>query len=327
MLLADTPLELFFKEVFLKLKLKSHFDLHLKMEGFSITGSVKAKSALYMIERLEKQGILKEGSEIIESSSGNLGLALAMISAVKGYSFTCISDLNISPLTAQLIKSYGAKLIIVNQKDENGGFLGTRINLIRTMVENNRNLVWVNQYENIDNINAHYHMTGLEILKNFPSPDFLFIGAGTTGTLGGVSKLFREKSPKTKIIAIDSIGSVTFGTSSGKRYIPGLGTSSPPPISKFSSYDSLLMIPEIDTINMCHEMAKKGILLGGSSGTVLCGVNEYAHMIPKNSTVVAISPDLGDRYMDTIYSQDWIYKNYQDTFNEKHEVINNYVNA
>lgn len=326
-MIFKSPVEIFFKDLFLNISLENHFKVNLKLEGFSLTGSIKVKPALYMIESLEKQGKIRKGSEIIESSSGNLGLALSMICAVKGYKFTCISDINIAPLSEKIIKAYGANLIIVDQKDENGGFLQTRINLIKNMLQENSNLVWINQYENEDNINTHYNLTGAEILNEFPHPDYLFVGAGTTGTLGGVSRLFREKSPQTKIIAVDSVGSVTFGQPAGKRFIPGLGTSSAPPISRFSSYDHLLMIPEIETIHMCQEMAKKGILLGGSSGTVLCGIRKYASFIPENSCVVALSPDLGDRYVDTIYSDEWVSKNYPNQVDNQQQEIEQYAYA
>ncbi|MCY1442491.1 putative siderophore biosynthesis protein SbnA [compost metagenome] len=157
---------------------------------------------------------------------------------------------------------------------------------------------------------AHYYTTGPEILKYFPAVDYLFIGAGTTGTLGGVSKYFRERSPKTKIIAVDSVGSVTFGKPSGKRLIPGLGTSTPPPIHKHSDFDELLRIDEADTVNMCLQLGERGMLFGGSTGTVLCGVQHYAPRIKKDACVVAISPDMGDRYINMMYCNDWVTEHF-----------------
>jgi len=309
-LIANSPMELLISNMFLKIPIASHFNVNVKLEGFSTTGSIKIKSALRMISGLEQQGLLRSGMRVIESSSGNLGLALSMICAAKGYSFTCVSDPNISPQTARIIQAYGANLIVVSEKDENGGYLATRINLIKSLLKQDPNLLWINQYENEENVNAHYHTTAPEILAYFHEPDYVFIGAGTTGTLGGVSRYFREKSPKTKIIAVDSQGSVTFGKPAGKRFIPGLGTSNPPAIRMHSSFDELLMIPEYDTVRMCHQLAQSGILLGGSSATVLCGVQRYASAIPKDACVVAISPDMGDRYVDTLYNPEWIEKNF-----------------
>ena len=281
-------------------------DVHLKIEGLSLAGSIKIKPAFYMIKKLEKSGVLRRGMRVIESSSGNLGVALSIVCANRGYPFTCVSDPNISPQTARLMQAYGAKVITVDQRDENGGFLGTRIRLIKSMLGKDRNLVWVNQYESEGNVEAHYHSTGPEILHAYPNPDFVFIGAGTTGTLGGVSRYLRERSPSTKIIAVDSVGSITFGGAPGRRHIPGLGTSAAPPIRKHSHYDHLVMVKEEDGIAMCHELAKRGLLLGGSTGTVLSSVTQFMAGHPGKACVVAISPDMGDRYIDTVYDPAWV---------------------
>ncbi|MET1078332.1 MAG: 2,3-diaminopropionate biosynthesis protein SbnA [Pseudomonas sp.] len=311
-MIHDSPASLVFGEHFLSLKtIAPHFSVNLKLEGLSISGSIKIKSALHMLTEMEKSGQLRPGMRVIESSSGNLGLALSMLCAIKGYPFVCISDPNISRQTAGQIKAFGAELIIVQRRDENGGYLQTRIDLIRTMLQQDARLLWINQYENTLNVDAHYQMTGPEILSQFARPDYLFVGAGTTGTLGGVSRYVREQSPSTVIVAVDSVGSVTFGHPPGKRLIPGLGTSSPPPIRAHAHFDQLLMIEERDSLRMCHDLAAQGVMLGGSSGTVLCAVRQYAPHIPKDACVVAISPDMGDRYIDTLYNPDWIQQHFQ----------------
>ncbi|WP_237435001.1 pyridoxal-phosphate dependent enzyme [Dickeya dianthicola] len=197
-------------------------DIILKIEGLSVSGSIKIKPALYMLEELERRGILKKGNKVIESSSGNLGIALSMICAWKGYAFICVGDPNMSPVAAKIITAYGGELVTVTERDNQGGYLGTRIAHIKEKINNDRNIIWINQYENTDNINAHCYMTGKSILQNVPHPDYVFIGAGTTGTLGGVSRYLKEHSPSTKIIAVDTYGSVTFGGCSAKRRIPGL---------------------------------------------------------------------------------------------------------
>lgn len=292
------------------LTVSKRFVVNLKVEGLSIAGSIKIKAAISMVASLENAGLMHSYPTLIESSSGNLGVALSMVCAAKGYRFICVSDPNISSFNAKLIKAYGAQLIVVDQRDQNGGYLATRISLIKEKLSRDPNLVWVNQYENVANVEAHYQSTGKEVLDYFPGLDYIFIGVGTTGTLGGVSRRVREFSPDTKIIAVDSVGSVTFGGAPGKRYIPGLGTSTPPPIRTYSSFDEMLMIPETDTIKMCHEFARQGLLLGGSTGTVLAGVRQYAKNIPEQACVVAISPDLGERYLDTIYDESWCKQNF-----------------
>lgn len=310
-MIANSPVELIHGDCFLALStFAAHFTLNIKLEGLAATGSIKLKPAIHMVSQMERAGTLTRGSRIVESSSGNLGLALSMICAAKGYQFTCVSDPNLSPQTARMIRAYGAELVIVREKDRNGGYLGARIELIKSMLDRDGSLVWINQYENRDNVEAHYLSTGPEILRRFPKLDYLFIGSGTTGTLGGVSRYFTEHSPATTIIGVDSVGSVTFGGMPGKRHIPGLGTSEPPAIREHSIFDEMLMIPEVDTVKMCHRLAGQGIFLGGSSGTVLCGVQNYAQRIEPGASVVAISPDMGDRYIDTIYDPEWVEEHF-----------------
>lgn len=309
------PTNLILDDIFLDIgKFFPGYDVYLKIEGLSLTGSIKIKPALFMIEELEKKGILKQGMTVVESSSGNLGLALSMICANKGYKFICVSDPNISTFNRNMIQAYGADLIIIDQKDSNGGFLGSRISYIKNLLSKREDLVWINQYENSDNAKAHYFSTAPSIFKHFSHIDYLFVGVGTTGTLGGISSFFKKHSPKTKIIGVDTQGSVTFGGSPGKRLIPGLGTSSPPPIRTISSYDDLIYIPESQTVKLCRNLAKKGYCFGGSTGTVLCGIQSYLEKIPHKSNIVAIAPDMGEKYIDTIYQNSWII----DKFGEEH---------
>ena len=305
MLFGDVE-KLILGNVFLRNEIvAAHARVYLKIEAFNPAGSIKIKPALLMIKKLEEAGLISRDCHLIESSSGNIGLALSLVCATRGYKFTCVSDPNISSHTAGLIRAYGAELIIVTERDENGGYLGSRIKLINSMLSTQENLIWLNQYENHANVESHY-TTADEILQQFKFVDYVFVGAGTTGTLGGVSAHMKTHSPNTKIIAVDTVGSVTFNNPPGKRFIPGLGTSKPPLIRKYSSYDELLIIPEIDTVRMCHKLAQRGLLLGGSSGTVLCGIEKYSQCINANQIVIAICPDMGDRYVDTIYNQDWV---------------------
>jgi N-(2-amino-2-carboxyethyl)-L-glutamate synthase len=316
-MLAKSPVDLRYSDAFIEVSdLLPEGVVNLKVEGFNLGGSIKMKAALHMIEWLERDNVLRPGMCVIESSSGNLGLALSVVCASKGYKFICVSDPNLSPQSAQLMNAYGTQVIIVDKRDANGGFLGTRIALIQSMLAQDSNLIWINQYANPENVGAHMRFTGPEILRQFPRPDYVFVGAGTTGTLGGVSRVLRERAPGVRIIAVDSVGSVTFGFPSGKRYIPGLGTSRTPEIADPSSFDEIVMIPERDTILMCRHLARRGLLLGGSTGTVLCGVATFAQRIAKDACVVALSPDFGDRYIDTIYNDRWVSERFPDLVRE-----------
>lgn len=223
-----SPLDALLGDIFVGITgIGPNLTVQLKIEGFNMAGSIKLKPAIQMVEDLEYQGRLTPGKRIIESSSGNLGVALSLVGLVKGYPFTCISDPNISPQNRRLIEAYGGRIIVVTRTDANGGYLNTRIALIQDMLATDSDLIWVNQYANPANKAAHIRWTAPEILRAFPNVDLLFIGAGTTGTLMGCAQHVRRAAPWVKIIAVDSEGSVTFGFPPGKRYIPGLPVGCP----------------------------------------------------------------------------------------------------
>lgn len=295
--------------LFLQLDFFNLKNLFLKLEGLNIAGSIKIKTALSLINSLEQIGISPNKNKIIESSSGNLGIALSIVCKSRGYHFTCIIDPNISPYSETLMRIYGASLIKVTEKDSQGGYLGTRISLIKKMLKADKTLAWTNQYSSSANPLAHYKETAAEILKEFSKIDYLFIGVGTSGTLVGTAEHIKQQSPATKIIAVDSVGSVTFGFEPSKRYIPGLGTSKKPPICDTKNIDQIMLIHEKEAIQMCSYLLEKyGLFLGGSSGSVLHAVKLSVPHLSKKATVVAISPDFGDKYISTVYNSEWTQK-------------------
>ncbi|MEU1778294.1 MULTISPECIES: 2,3-diaminopropionate biosynthesis protein SbnA [Streptomyces] len=281
--------------------------LFLKLEGMNPAGSVKLKSALGMVEDAERNGVLWPGGRIVESSSGSLGIALSVIAAARGYHFTCVTDPNISPQSLALIQALGAEVVQVTRRDDNGGYLGTRIARIREMTEADPGLVWLNQYANPANAQAHARRTATSILKNIGHVDVLLVGAGTTGTLMGCTRHFRTYSPWTRIVAVDTTGSVTFGGPPGPRYIPGLGTSRRPELCRPDRVDEVVLVDEPDAVRMCRRLAREhGLPVGGSTGSVLAALESIADRIPAGSRVVALSPDMGDRYIRTIYDDMWV---------------------
>lgn len=282
-------------------------NLHLKMEAFNAAGSIKMKTAISMVDDLESRGVIGHDTVLIESSSGSLGVALSIICAERGYRFTCVVDPNSSPSNIKIMKALGASVVCVDRRDANGGFLGTRIEYIQYSISSNPNYIWFNQSANPQNPDAHYRGTAKAISDSFEAIDYLFVGAGTTGTLMGCVKYFSQHRPATKIIAVDTVGSVTFGGNSGPRHIPGLGTSRRPEIFAPDDIYAFEMVAEIDTISMCRYLARSnGILAGGSTGTVLAGVLAWRTRISAGATVVAISPDMGERYLDTVYDDEWV---------------------
>jgi N-(2-amino-2-carboxyethyl)-L-glutamate synthase len=304
-----------FNEDELYLDLDSIFghSLFLKCEGFNFAGSIKLKAATEMVEAAERDGTLTPGSILIESSSGNLGVALSMIAASKGYRFLCVTDSRCNRSTRRMMEALGAKVhvIPVAAADAPGGLLGARIEYVRRMCASDDRYVWLNQYSNPGNWQAHYRRTAPAIVRQFPQLDVLFVGAGTTGTLMGCARYLREWHRPVRIVAVDTVGSVTFGGPPARRMIPGLGTSVRPPLLDESYVDEVLRVEEADTIRACHRLARSGFLFGGSTGTVVSGAMDWlAEYDARDLTAVAIAPDLGERYLDTIYQPDWVQELY-----------------
>ncbi len=312
-MIVDCALDVQVNDLFVRLKyFAPGLDLFLKMENLNLAGTIKLKPAIHMIGVLEREGVIQPGrNRVVESSSGNLGLALSIVCAVKGYPFLCVADPNSSVLTQRLIKAYGGSVIVVDERDENGGYLGSRIRFIRELIQQDPSSVWPNQYCNPANPESHYLSTAPEVHRAFPSLDYLVVGAGTTGTLVGCARYFSLQSPRTRVIAVDSVGSVTFGHRASPRFIPGLGTSCRPEIASENNVTDLIMVPEAEAISVCWEVRRTyGMLVGGSTGSVLAGIRHLAAAIAPGSSVVALSADAGDRYVDTVYNPDWIRKNF-----------------
>jgi 2,3-diaminopropionate biosynthesis protein SbnA len=282
-------------------------EVYLKLEGLNPAGSVKLKTAVALIEDAERSGSLTPGARVVESSSGNLGIALSIVCSLRGYRFTCITDPNASARSIPTMRALGAEVLVVEERDANGGYLGSRIALIRRMLDADPSLVWTNQYANVANPKAHSERTAASILREFGVVDYLFVGAGTTGTLMGCASYFRTFSPMTHVIAVDSVGSVTFGAPAGPRHIPGLGTSRRPELCDPAHLHDVVFVTESDAVRACRKIsAEYGLLVGGSTGSVLAAVESYCPRMTPGARVVAISPDLGDRYLDTVYDDGWV---------------------
>lgn len=298
--------DIVFDDVFLTIK-GLGIRCALKLDYFNAAGSIKMKTALGLVLSLEQRGLINRHTTLIESSSGNLGVALSMICAERKYRFTCVCDPNVSQSNLKLMKALGTVIVQVDAKDDNGGYLGTRIAYVQQAIAADPNCLWLNQYSNPANPETHARTTATSIFNSFTRVNYLFVGAGTTGTLMGCVDFFKKHSPYTKIVAVDSLGSVTFGGPAGKRHIPGLGSSQMPPLFRADNLHALEVIEERDTIQMCRYMAREnGLLFGGSTGTVLAGVMAWKDRIHPDATVVAISPDAGERYLDTIYNDEWV---------------------
>ena len=298
-----------FNEDGLYVDLRSIFGhpLLLKCEGFNFAGSVKLKAATAMVDAAEQEGLLRPGAFLVESSSGNLGVALSMLAASRGYRFLCVTDSRCNLATRQLMEALGARVHVVTEPDPVGGLLRARMNFIKELCADDDRYVWLNQYTNANAWKAHYRTTAPAIARQFPDLDVLFVGAGTTGTLMGCARWFKQRRPSVRVVAVDPVGSVSFGAPAGRRMIPGLGMNVRPPLLDPSFVDEVVHVEEADTIRTCQRLGRRGFLFGGSTGTVVSGAMSW--LSARNAddlTTVAIAPDFGERYLDTIYQANWV---------------------
>ncbi|MFB7503160.1 2,3-diaminopropionate biosynthesis protein SbnA [Streptomyces broussonetiae] len=303
-----------FNEEDLYLDLRATLDLpvYLKCEGLNFAGSIKIKAATEMVDAAERERLLDSDSILIESSSGNLGVALSMIAASRGYAFECVTDARCNLATRLLMEAMGSRVKVITEEDPERGLLGARLDYVAKQCEADPRYVWLNQHANPNNWKAHYRRTAPAIAERFPELDVLFIGAGTTGTLMGCARYFRQVNPRVTIVAVDSVGSVTFGTPPGLRMIPGLGAGVRPKLLDESFVDHVVHVPEADTVRVCHRLARTGFLFGGSTGTVIAGASRWLaeHRPGGELTAVAIAPDFGERYLDTLYHTNWVREFY-----------------
>ncbi|MFE3556150.1 2,3-diaminopropionate biosynthesis protein SbnA [Streptomyces sp. NPDC059193] len=295
------------EELFIDLRQALGCPLFLKCEGFNFAGSVKLKAAIEMVESGERDGTVTPDSILVESSSGNLGVALSVIAASKGYRFICVTDSRCNLATRLMMEALGSTVHVITDHEAGGSLLAARLAYVQGLCDADDRCVWLSQYTNPANWRAHYHSTAPAIARGFPELDVLFVGAGTTGTLMGCARFFNEWHRPVKIIAIDSVGSVTFGGAPGRRMIPGLGMSVPPPLLDKSMVDEAVLVEEADTIRTCRALARRGFLFGGSTGTIVSGATDWlAQHQDTPVTAVAVAPDLGERYLDTIYQENWV---------------------
>lgn len=283
-------------------------NLRAKLESSNPTGSVKDRAADYLTRNLLKKGIIDQQTTIIESSSGNFGVALAAYCKRSNLRFICVVDPNISPANEMLIKLYGAEIIPVTEPDENGGYLINRIKRVKEIVRQTDNIYWINQYENQLNADAYYSSIGQEICDENEHLDYIFIGVSSGGTITGISNRVKEKFPNVQVIGVDIYGSVIFGHPPHKRNISGIGSSIVPKILQQAKIDEVVMVDEGSAIDMCRELLHDhSLFVGGSSGAVYAAIKKYfnSNMIDHPVNVLAIFPDSGWKYLNTIYNDNW----------------------
>ena len=243
---GNTPL------VSIKVNGFSDLNLYVKLEAYNPTGSVKDRAASYILKKLQVSGGINKDTTIIESTSGNFGVALSAYCRYYGLKFIAVVDPNITAMNEMLILSNGAEIVKVIQPDKYGGYLLSRIQKVKELMSITGNAYWVNQYENPLNAAAYYHSLGKEICYQIDEIDYVFLGVSSGGTITGVSKKIKENFPHCKVVGVDVEGSVIFNGRAGKRFIPGIGSSMVPKILADAVIDELVITDEISSIEACY---------------------------------------------------------------------------
>jgi len=272
--------------------------IYAKLEAYNPTGSVKDRMALHMVKKAEERGELKGGSRIIEVTSGNTGVALAMISAVRGYDFTAVMPESMSIERRKMIAAFGAKLVLTPAKEDMAGAVRKYEELVKKDPD-----AWLpRQFENADNIEAHELGLGKEIADEFgPEVDAFVAGVGTGGTLLGVAKALKKANPNVRIIAVEPAESQALaGCECCIHKIQGIGEGFVPTLVREhrDMIDEVIAIKSDDAIAMMKELAKKhGLLVGISSGANMLAAMKAKE---KYKTVVTLLPDRGERYLSSL---------------------------
>lgn len=274
---------------------KNIADIFVKLEKFNIGGSVKDRAALGMIEAAERDGLLKPNSVIIEPTSGNTGIALALIGKLKGYKVIVVMPDTMSVERRTLIKAYGAELILTD------GAKGTKgaVEEAERIAAENENYFIPQQFNNPANPQKHYDTTAEEILADFDSLDAFVAGVGTSGTLTGVGKKLKENFNNIEIIAVEPEDSpVLSGGQAGKHVIQGIGAGFIPNNFNKEYVDSIIKVSNDDALAFTKRIVREeGLFLGISSGANLVAAYEVAKRLGKGKKVLTISPDGGEKYL------------------------------
>jgi cystathionine beta-synthase len=312
-LIGDTPLIRLNK---ITQSLPGNF--YAKVEAFNPGHSTKDRIALYIIEEAEKQGILSPGDTIIETTSGNTGFSLAMVSIIKGYNCILAVSSKSSKDKIDMLRSLGAKVYVcpahVSADDERSYY-----NVAKRLHEETKGSIYINQYFNQLNIDAHYKTTGPEIWEQTNGKiTHLIACSGTGGTISGAAKFLKEKNPNIRILGVDAFGSVLKKYHETKEFdadeiypyrIEGLGKNLIPTATDFDLIDHFMKVTDEESAHTTREIVKReGLFVGYTSGAVMQAIKQYAEEgeFTEESNVIAIFPDHGSRYMSKVFSDDWM---------------------
>ena len=281
-----------------------------KLEYLNPNGSIKDRTALAIIDDAMLKGYLHQGCSVVESSSGNMAIALAQICAYHGMTFTAVIDPKANRLNLKILQSYGANIEMVDQPLINGGWLGARVSRVKEMIRSNPDLHWTNQYQNQANRKAHFKTMEEIAIELNHQVDYIFVSTSTCGTLMGCHDYITDAKMNTRIVAVDAMGSAIFNSEPRERLIPGHGASTRSYLLDFDAVYDHILVSDGDCVRGCKMlMEEQTIFAGGSSGGVYLAATRYLKNLPSSTRSAMIFCDRGERYLDTVYNDEWVLSN------------------
>lgn len=274
----------------------------VKFEGLNVGGSIKTRTAYYMIKQAEKSGILRPDSIIVEPTSGNQGIGLALIAAVKGYEAVIIMPDSVSEERRKLVQHYGAKVKLVHDAGNIGKCIDECMEIAQSMAKENPKVYVPQQFENPANPMVHKHHTGLEILEQAAGPiDGFCSGIGTGGTISGIGEVLKAQNPQIEIWAVEpENAAILAGGAIGTHLQMGIGDGLIPGNLNQSIYHDIYIVSDEEAISTAKDLAQKeGLMCGISSGTNVAAALKLAQKLGKGKTVVTVLPDTAERYFST----------------------------
>lgn len=277
-------------------------DILVKFEGLNVGGSIKTRTALNMIEEAERKHLINENTIIVEPTSGNQGIGLALTGAVKGYKTIIIMPDSVSEERRKLVHHYGAKVILIHDEGNIGECIEKCVEKAQDLAKENPNVFVPQQFENPANLLAHKHHTGVEILEQVAGNiDGFCSGIGTGGTITGIGEVLKAQYPKIEIWAVEpENAAILAGGTVGTHLQMGIGDGLVPKILNREIYSNICIISDEEAITIAKDLARKeGIMCGISSGTNVAAAIKLAKKLGKGKTVVTILPDTAERYFST----------------------------